>query len=184
MFIISLTNTAQQGAIYPPQLPPPTLPTALLPPPTLQQGSPALAPTPLPPSLPSAPVLLPSGQKKCAIPECHNPCFVDASGTVHECCGITHAMEHQRRKAIQQRKCIHIHCLKFVLYYSSSHSFAPEQQVVKGVTHCLLPECNQLVWPFKNYCGKSHADQGVQRGLVRKYKSFTYTSEHNKLYIM
>jgi hypothetical protein len=51
-------------------------------------------------------------------------------------------MEHQRRKAIEQQK-----------------------QVLKGVTHCLLPECNQLVWPFKNYCGRTHADIGHQRGL-------------------
>ena len=47
---------------------------------------------------------LPSGLRKCAIQECQNPCFVDPAGTVHECCGITHAMEHQRRKAIEQRK--------------------------------------------------------------------------------
>ena len=40
--------------------------------------------------------------------------------------------------------------------------------VVKGVTHCLLPECNNLVWPFMNYCGRSHADLGKQRGLQRK----------------
>ena len=39
---------------------------------------------------------------------------------------------------------------------------------VKGITHCLLPECNNLVWPFMNYCGKSHADLGKQRGLQRK----------------
>ncbi|CAI8018718.1 hypothetical protein GBAR_LOCUS11343 [Geodia barretti] len=85
---------------------------------------------------------LPSGLRKCAIQECQNPCFVDPAGTVHECCGITHAMEHQRRKAIEQQK-----------------------QVIKGVTHCLLPECNQIVWPFKNYCGRTHADIGHKRGL-------------------
>ena len=33
-----------------------------------------------------------------------NPCFIDETGTVHECCGITHAMEHQRRTIIVQRK--------------------------------------------------------------------------------
>jgi hypothetical protein len=85
---------------------------------------------------------LPSGLRKCAIQECQNPCFVDPAGTVHECCGITHAMEHQRRKAIEQQK-----------------------QVIKGVTHCLLPECNRMVWPFKNYCGRTHADIGRKRGL-------------------
>ena len=53
-----------------------------------------------PPQLPPA---LPSGAKKCAIPECPNPCHVDESGTVHECCGYTHAMEYQRRLTIQQR---------------------------------------------------------------------------------
>ena len=39
---------------------------------------------------------------------------------------------------------------------------------VKGVTHCLLPECNNPVWPFMNYCGRGHADLGKQRGLQRK----------------
>ena len=48
---------------------------------------------------------LPSGVPKCAISECPNPCFVDESGTVHECCGVTHAMEHQRRQALWQRMC-------------------------------------------------------------------------------
>ena len=42
--------------------------------------------------------------KKCAIQECPNPRYVDESGTVHECCGITHAMEHQRRLALMKRK--------------------------------------------------------------------------------
>ena len=42
--------------------------------------------------------------KKCAIVECPNPRYVDESGTVHECCGITHAMEHQRRLALMKRK--------------------------------------------------------------------------------
>ena len=39
---------------------------------------------------------------------------------------------------------------------------------MKGITHCLLPECNNPVWPFMNYCGKSHADLGKQQGLQRK----------------
>ena len=38
----------------------------------------------------------------CAIQECQNPCHVDENGVVHECCGYTHAMEHQRRQAMQQ----------------------------------------------------------------------------------
>ena len=54
-------------------------------------------PQPLPP-------VLPSGAPKCAIPECPNPCHIDESGKVHDCCGYTHAMEYQRRLAIQQRK--------------------------------------------------------------------------------
>lgn len=39
---------------------------------------------------------------------------------------------------------------------------------MKGVTHCLLPECDRLTWPFMNYCGKTHAEMGKKRGLVRK----------------
>ena len=59
-----------------------------------------------PGQVPVAGPILPSGARKCAINECPNPCFIDEAGTVHECCGITHAMEHQRRKAIEQRKTI------------------------------------------------------------------------------
>ena len=59
-------------------------------------------PPSLPPQMSSA---LPPSQK-CAIVECPNPRYVDETGTVHECCGITHAMEHQRRLALMQRKLI------------------------------------------------------------------------------
>ncbi len=107
---------------------------------------------------------------KCAIDECPNDCYVDESGTVHECCGYTHAMEHQRRQALWQRKCSmnilynHINCFYLcVCVYSEVN-----QQVVKGVTHCLLPGCNQQTWPFENYCGKTHANLGLQQGLVGK----------------
>lgn len=62
------------------------------------------APPPLPSSLsPQLASALPPSQK-CAIVECPKPRYVDESGTVHECCGITHAMEHQRRLALMQRK--------------------------------------------------------------------------------
>ena len=59
-----------------------------------------------PPPPPTLPPILPSGAKKCAIPECPKACYVDPSGTVHECCGYTHAMEHQRRQALLQRMLI------------------------------------------------------------------------------
>ena len=42
--------------------------------------------------------------KLCAIPECDQPCYVDLStGKVHDCCGYTHAMEHQRRLNLQRQ---------------------------------------------------------------------------------
>ena len=65
----------------------------------------AMSQPPLPPpngSLPTSSALPPD--KKCAIQECPNPRYVDESGTVHECCGLTHAMEHQRRLALMKRK--------------------------------------------------------------------------------
>lgn len=31
------------------------------------------------------------------------------------------------------------------------------EKPVKGITHCLLPECDRQTWPFKNYCNKEHA---------------------------
>ena len=40
---------------------------------------------------------------------------------------------------------------------------------IKGVTHCLLPDCEKIVWPFMNYCSKTHAQVGVQLGLIREY---------------
>ena len=41
------------------------------------------------------------------------------------------------------------------------------QQIVKGLTHCLLPGCSNPTWPFENYCGRTHANIGKQRGLIR-----------------
>ena len=112
-----------------------------------------------------APVEIPTLPRtlKCALSECQNPCFVDETGTVHECCGITHAMEHQRRMTIVQRK---NNMLTLCVCPTSESPKHTEEEMVKGVTHCLLPECNQLVWPFKNYCGRSHADIGAQRQLA------------------
>lgn len=104
---------------------------------------------------------------KCAIDECVNACYVDESGTVHECCGLTHAMEHKRRQALWQRELIYpllllYTCLLVLLYLEVN------KQVVKGVTHCLLPDCDRHTWPFENYCGKTHADLGLQQKLIGK----------------
>lgn len=49
------------------------------------------------------PQTLPNGARKCAIPECSLACYIDPSGTVHECCGFSHAMELMRRKATELR---------------------------------------------------------------------------------
>ena len=46
---------------------------------------------------------VPASAAKCAIEDCLNPCYVDANGTIHECCGYTHAMEHIRRKLIESK---------------------------------------------------------------------------------
>ena len=43
-----------------------------------------------------------------------------------------------------------------------------KQKMVKGVTHCFLPTCSKMTWPFMNYCGRTHAQQGKKMGLVRK----------------
>ena len=66
-----------------------------------QQGATPLQPSPSVPPQSSSPNL--PSSNKCAIAECPNPRYVDESGTVHECCGITHAMEHQRRLALMKR---------------------------------------------------------------------------------
>ena len=38
------------------------------------------------------------GMQKCALTECPNPSYVDENGTVHECCGRTHAAEYEKRQ--------------------------------------------------------------------------------------
>ena len=38
------------------------------------------------------------GMQKCALTECPNPSYVDENGTVHECCGRTHAVEYEKRQ--------------------------------------------------------------------------------------
>ena len=68
------------------------------------------------------PQTLPNGARKCAIPECSLACYIDPSGTVHECCGFSHAMELMRRKATELRTYIdNIHFmllldLPYILY--------------------------------------------------------------------
>ncbi len=47
------------------------------------------------------PVMTSIGVPKCSISECTNTCYVDENGKVHDCCGYSHAMEYQRRLAIQ-----------------------------------------------------------------------------------
>ena len=198
--------------------------------PAVSGGGGIPAPPPPPPSLPQMSSALPPSQK-CAIVECPNPRYVDPSGTVHECCGITHAMEHQRRLALMQRKSTYLVFMRIVypsrlflaticgrnkhliiatdliscgaiielmlegvwcgeflfpglpkyldvlcrydllwiiLSFSNTYTVETNQQVVKGVTHCYLPECNLPTWPFMNYCGRTHAQQGKQRNLPRK----------------
>ena len=75
----------------------------------LSQGpaslSPSLSPPPTLPSLPTPSLGLPPSMK-CAIIECPNARYKDETGTVHECCGLTHAMEHQRRLALMKRKSV------------------------------------------------------------------------------
>lgn len=61
-----------------------------------------LPPAPPPPT-PQLNPSLPVTTNKCALLECTNPRYVDPStGKAHECCGYTHAMEHQRRLHLQQ----------------------------------------------------------------------------------
>ena len=38
------------------------------------------------------------GVQKCAIEECPNPSYTDENGTVHKCCGRTHAKEYEQRQ--------------------------------------------------------------------------------------
>lgn len=104
------------------------------------------------------------GMHKCAIEECFQPRHVDARGIVHDCCGYTHAMEYIRRQMVKRKDASnYITCSQWYgLHYSEM------KQVVKGVSHCLIPECNRPTWPFKNYCGRKHAQLGKKRGLICK----------------
>ena len=58
-----------------------------------------------------------------------------------------------------------LHCLDFKLFFTV---LGTKQSIVKGVSHCFLPNCNKVTWPFMNYCGKTHADQGKKLGLKRE----------------
>ena len=69
----------------------------------------AVAPPSVPTPLAAPQSSTPSSVTKCAIFECPNARYRDPSGTLHECCGITHAMEHQRRQALMKRK--------FIIFY-------------------------------------------------------------------
>lgn len=44
-----------------------------------------------------------------------------------------------------------------------------KQQIIKGVSHCFLPECNKVACPFMNYCSKEHEELGKKRKLLRKF---------------
>ena len=55
----------------------------------------------IPPQIPLATGSQASSRSVCALEGCCNPRHVDAAGTVHECCGYTHAMELIRRKIMQ-----------------------------------------------------------------------------------
>ena len=44
-----------------------------------------------------------------------------------------------------------------------------KQKVVKGITHCLLPQCSNVTWPFMNYCRRTHAEEGKKLGLKREF---------------
>ncbi len=57
------------------------------------------------PTLQASASPIPTQQNKCAIEECNEPRHVDPNGTVHECCGYTHAMEHIRRRILERKKC-------------------------------------------------------------------------------
>lgn len=76
---------------------------------------------------------------------------------LHSCNGATEEEGISRRLFIMY--------VMIYLVVTCDVNAAPPQ---KGITHCLLPECNSLVWPFMNYCGRGHADLGKQRGLQRK----------------
>eukprot|EP00800_Vazella_pourtalesii_P002209 TRINITY_DN1201_c0_g1_i7.p1 TRINITY_DN1201_c0_g1~~TRINITY_DN1201_c0_g1_i7.p1 ORF type:complete len:205 (-),score=43.44 TRINITY_DN1201_c0_g1_i7:101-715(-) len=93
-------------------------------------------------NMPQPPQMMqPPNLKKCAIQECDQVPFFDPMMGQQACCSLTHAMEHERRKALGS-------------------------SLVKGITHCLLPTCDRHVWPFMNYCGRTHAEAGKQLGLI------------------
>ena len=64
-------------------------------------------------------------------------------------------------------------------YISSFILLETNQQIVKGLTHCLLPECSNPTWPFENYCGRTHANIGKQRGLTRTSMPCVYPPSTN-----
>ena len=108
-----LPNNQPPAILQGPMIPSgPMVPTLASIPPVPTVGLPVPVVLPVPAVLPpvstkqlqnQTPQTLPNGARKCAIPECSLACYIDPSGTVHECCGFSHAMELMRRKATELR---------------------------------------------------------------------------------
>ena len=111
----------------------------------LSQGPASLSPslTSPPPPLPT-PSLGLSPTMKCAIIECPNARYKDESGTVHECCGLTHAMEHQRRLALMKRKSVL--CAQISLPNFASACYVNITRIYTTLNHTLYTQLLQLVY--------------------------------------
>lgn len=93
---------------------------------------------------------------------------MDDEGVVHDCCCYSHAMEYQRRLSLQKQGTYNI----IILWQIIHTNIGIGVNIVKGITHCLLSECDNLTWPFENYCGKTHASIGMDRGLSSKNSNY------------
>ena len=96
------------------------------------------------------------GRQKCAIPECPNPSYIDENGTVHKCCGRTHAKE------LEQRQCrvpqiFFCYCTSILLFQHNkihlSRQFLLLPQLLGrhlGLSLCLYYHQDRGNVPFKS----------------------------------
>ena len=73
----------------------------------------------------------------CGLANCHNTVTrKDASGQIMSFCSVRCQMQHQMATS------------------------------GKLTQHCALPGCNRTVWPLMDFCGKTHAEQAAQMGIL------------------
>ena len=123
-----------------------------------------------------------STQQLCAIQECQKPCYVDESGTVHKCCGITRAREFQKENRTSGPRYLikivytddmepgkemdpiylKMFCFWFNTLLSGMIIEPPTEALMLPTFLCSIPECHKPCsveedGTVHEFCGYTHA---------------------------